>query len=152
MRLLVVLMTFLLFVAIIGFVLTNLDTRVGVTVWKTQYPDLPLFLIVIAAVFAGIVYAGIIGVSEGAHIRLANRRLTREVQRLETELNYLRTQPPPGPRAEPDAVSEARALPEPSRTDEGAGPAVPTAPVYGPGDDDWAGDSDDDTYSGGRAV
>jgi len=84
MRLLVIVLTFLLFVGIVGFVLTNLDTRVPVTVWETQYMDLPLFLLGIIAVFVGICYAGIIGVAEGASIRLANRRLAREVQRSTT--------------------------------------------------------------------
>src|SRR5262245_45624871 len=129
MRLLVIVLTFLLFVGIIGFVLTNLDTRVPVTIWKTQYHDLPLFLLGIVAVVVGICYAGIIGVAEGASIRLANRKLAREVQRLEVELNYLRTQPSSAPRSEPDTVQEAR---EPAAVEEHA-PAdaemVATAPV-----------------------
>ena len=150
MRLLVILMTFLLFVGIIGFVLTNLETRVAVTVWKTQHPDLPLFLVVIVGVFAGIVYAGIIGVAEGAHIRFANRRLAREVQRLETELHYHRTQPHSAPGAEPDVVQEG-AAPSPVETPrEPAEETVATAPVYG-ADEEWTPD-DDDAYSGGRAV
>jgi hypothetical protein len=151
MRLVVIIMTFLLFVGIIGFVITNLDQKVTVTVWSTAYEQIPLFLLVILAVFAGICYAGIIGVAEGAQIRLSNRALLREVSRLETEVNYLRTQPSPAPRPEPDAVLEPegaavvplRAAPPP------AGPPVAAAPVYGT---DWGPDEDDDPYSGGRAV
>lgn len=152
MKILVTMMTFLLFVGIIGFVLTNLDTRVPVTVWKTQYSELPLFLVVIVAVFAGIFFAGIIGVAEGANIRLANRRLGRDALRLEAELNYLRTQPAPGPRPEPDAVQPADpgVAREPAQKAP-AEPTVATAPVYG-GDDEWASDDDEDVYSGGRAV
>lgn len=155
MRLLVILMTFLLFVGFIGFVMTNLDTRVPVTVWKTQYPDLPLFLVVIVAILAGICYAGIIGVAEGASARLANRKLRLEVHRLETELHYARTQPPTGSRPEPDAVhetadsvaAEARARTLPRE------PTVPSAPVYGSEEDgEWSSDDDEDVYSGGRAV
>ncbi len=153
MRLLVILMTFLLFVGILGFVLTNLDTRVPVTVWQTRHPDLPLFLLVIVAVFAGIFYAGIIGVAEGANTRFANRKLLREVQRLETEVNYHRTQPAVGPRDEPDATRESPAS-SPRATDSGTGasaePGVATAPVYANEEDDWS--PDDDAYSGGRAV
>ena len=153
MRLVVIVLTFLLFVGFIGFVLTNLDTRVPVTVWKTQYPDLPLFLVVIVAVFVGVCYAGIIGVAEGANIRRANRRLAREAQRLETELNYLRTQPSSAPRPEPDSVHET---PAPAETKEEAprpaAPPVATAPVYGPDEEGWPSDDDEDVYSGGRAV
>ena len=152
MRLLVIVLTFLLFVGIVGFVLTNLDTRVPVTVWETQYTDLPLFLLGIIAVFVGICYAGIIGVAEGASIRLANRRLAHEVQRLEAELDYLRAQPPPAPRPEPDSVQEA---PEPAPSEEDGGrpvESVATAPVYGPDTEGWVSDDDEDAYSGGRAV
>src|SRR3972149_1516805 len=99
MRLLVIVLTFLLFVGIVGFVLTNLDTRVPVTVWETQYMDLPLFLLGIIAVFVGVCCGGIRGGAGGASTRLANRRLAREVQRLEAELNYLRAQPPSSPRS-----------------------------------------------------
>ena len=147
MRLLVVVLTFLLFVGIIGFVLTNLDSRVSVTFWKTEYTDLPLFLLVILAVFTGVCYAGIIGVAEGAHIRLANRKLLREVQRLDTELNHARTQPPTAPVIEPDATFERVPVLEPKAAEQ---PPV-AAPVYST-EDDWRPDDDDDAYTGGRAV
>jgi len=149
MRLVVIVMTFLLFVGIVGFVITNLDKKVTVTVWTTAYADLPLFMVVILAVFAGICYAGIIGVAEGAQTRLVNRRLFREMQRLETELNYLRTQPPAAPRPEPDAVQEAERPSEPPAAMPAPSPPV-AAPVYGP-EEDWP-DDDDNPYSGGRAV
>jgi len=147
MRLLVVVLTFLLFVGIIGLVLTNLDTRVSLTFWKTEYHDLPLFLIMILAVFAGVVYAGLIGVAEGASIRIANRKLQREVQRLEAELNHARTQPPTignveAPEVLPPVRSEAQAP---------AGPKPAAAPVYS-AEEDWRPDDEDDVYTGGRAV
>jgi hypothetical protein len=142
LRLLVILMTFLLFVGFIGFVMTNLDTRVPVTV-----------LVVIVAILAGICYAGIIGVAEGASARLANRKLRLEVHRLETELHYARQQPPTGSRPEPDAVhetaegaTEARSRTRPKES------TVPTAPVYGSDEDGTWSDDDEDVYSGGRAV
>ena len=153
MRLVVIVMTFLLFVGIIGFVITNLDQKVTVTVWRTAYEELPLFLLVILAVFAGICYAGIIGVAEGTQIRLSNRALLREVARLETEINYLRTQPPPMPRPEPDAVPDAEITPSTrdARPTPPLLPPVAAAPVYGT-EEDWGQDEDDDPYSGGRAV
>jgi uncharacterized integral membrane protein len=146
MRLLVILMTILLFVGILGFVLTNLDTQVGITLWESRYENLPLFVVVILSTLAGIVYAGLIAVAEGAHIRIANRRLRREVQKLETELNYLRTQRTPTPGREPDTIerSPAAESARPSAT-----PPIASAPVYGSGSE---GADPDDPYSGGRAV
>jgi uncharacterized integral membrane protein len=153
MRLLVILLTILLFLNLLGFVLTNLETRVEVTIWKTQHHDVPLFAVVILSVLAGIVYAGTIAVAEGANLRLANHRLQREVRKLETELNYLRTQPVAAPRDEPDAIEELswsdRSRLAEATEDRGAAPA--SAPVYD-AEGVFEDEPGDDTYSGGRAV
>lgn len=139
MRLLVVLLTILLFLNILGFVLTNLETRVSVQVWRTENPGVPLYVVVILSVLAGIVYASIIGLAEGTNLRLANRRLRRDVQKLETELNFLRTQPLGPPRPEPDELGTSipadRAGTRESKGEASFPPA--SAPVYGTGDDDW---------------
>ncbi|HEX5045219.1 MAG TPA: LapA family protein [Candidatus Polarisedimenticolaceae bacterium] len=145
MRLLVIVLTILLFVGFLFFVMDNLDTEVQVRLGKRAYPSVQLFVVVLAAIFVGMVYAGIIAVAEGANARLANRRLAREVGKLETELNYLRTQRPGVPRAEPDKQADT----VPSSAAEVL-PDRASAPVYG-GEGDWTGD-DDDAYSGGRAV
>jgi uncharacterized integral membrane protein len=144
MRLLVIVLTILLFVGFLFFVMDNLDTEVQVRLGKRAYPSVQLFVVVLASIFVGMVYAGIIAVAEGANARLANRRLAREVGKLETELNYLRTQradarPAPEEPADTAPSSAAEALPDRA-----------SAPVYG-GEGDWPGD-DDDAYSGGRAV
>ena len=147
MRLLVILLTILLFLNLLGFVLTNLETRVDVTVWKTQHHNVPLFAVVILAVLAGIVYAGVIAVAEGANVRLVNHRLQREIQKIETELNYLRTQPVTSPRSEPDAIQDLSWKGGSRDADDEARTPPASAPVY-----EAEGDLDDDTYSGGRAV
>jgi hypothetical protein len=75
--------------------------------------------------------------------------LKREVQKVETELNYLRTQPVTSPRSEPDAIQDL-SWKGGSRTadaDDQARTPPASAPVY-----EAEGDLDDDTYSGGRAV
>lgn len=153
MRLLVILLTILLFLNLLGFVLTNLETKVDVTVWKTLHHDVPLFAVVILSVLAGIVYAGVIAVAEGANLRIANHRLRREVQKLETEINYLRTQPIAPPRAEPDSLQEApwapRAGSAETADDAGAPPA--SAPVYD-GESAWEDDRSGNGYTGGRAL
>lgn len=150
MRLLVVLMTLLLLVGYLGFLLTNLDTTVTVIVWQTEHADIPLALIVLVAVVTGIVWASVIALAEGAQIRLTNRRLSKEMRKLDNELNYLRTQPattrpaespPAAPAAEKTSGEHAERRPP-------AGPS--SAPVYSDEDAEW--DDDGDPYSGGRAV
>lgn len=154
MRLLIIVLTLILFVAILGFVLSNLDTRLDLHVLGTVHPAVALYLVVIVAVLVGIVYAGIIAVAEGAHIRLVNRRLSRQIQKLETEIHYLRTQPPVGRSEEPDSLPDAEpAEPaEPQATAESRPPKHrPSAPVYHT-DPGTPVDDDDDFYSGGSAV
>jgi hypothetical protein len=153
MRLLIIVLSILLIVGVLGFVVMNLNARVAVTVWNTPYPEVPLHWIVLGSLLAGILYIGIIAVAEGVSIRLDRRRLARDVQRLEGELNYVRTQPTilPGDGAtrrdeEPVAVEPADEEPPAYAADEDRA-TIPSAPVYGPDDEE-----DDDIYSGGRAV
>jgi hypothetical protein len=155
MRLLIIVLTLVLVVSLLGLALENLGTRADVTMWQTTYRDVPLYLITVLAVVAGIVYAGVIAVAEGAHIRLANRRLAREVRKLETEINFLRTEPPSASRREPDELP-GPTQPVRSRGSEAPGGKAPaSAPVYSREGEDWpaeTGDEDDPTYSGGHAV
>jgi len=153
MRLLVILLTILLFLNLLGFVLTNLETKVDVTVWKTLHRDVPLFAVVILSVLAGIVYAGIIAVAEGANLRIANHRLQRDIQKLETELNYLRTQPISSPRTEPDSIQDASWSPRPrdSEPEDDAGPPPASAPVYDT-ESAWEDERSDNGYTGGRTI
>jgi len=149
MRFLLALVILALLLAILGFSITNLETLTTVTLWETTYHDVPLWSVVFLSALAGIVSVGIIGVVDGALVRLRNRQMARELRRLETELNFLRTQPSAG-RREPD-VSAGAEIGE----DEGefvaaehgdGGNALASAPVYADDTDD------DDPYTGGRAV
>ena len=146
MRLLVIVLTIVLFVGFLFFVMDNLDTEVEVRLGERTYPSVQLFAVVLGSIFVGMVYAGIIAVAEGANARLANRRLARELGKLETELNYLRTQRAEPMPSEPAAAAGAPSLAPPPPVIDRA-----SAPVYGGGEGDWSGD-DDDAYSGGRAV
>jgi uncharacterized integral membrane protein len=146
MRLLVIVLTIVLFVGFLFFVMDNLETDVEVRIGERTYPSVQLFAVVLASILVGILYAGIIAVAEGANARLANRRLQREVGKLETELHYLRTQklrPAPVEPEAPAAPPEEGARPE-------AADDRPSAPVYGSDAADWT--DEDDAYSGGRAV
>ena len=152
MRLLSIVLTLVLLVCFLGFVVTNLDTQIDrVTVWKTVHEDVSLHLVVILSLLAGALWVGIIGIGQGVQAWLVNRRLSREIQKLETELNYLRTQPVTRAATDVDSTDEDE-IPRSSRQAREVredGVPLPSAPVYGPDDDS---DPDDDVYSGGRAV
>ncbi len=143
MRFLIIALILGLFIVIIGFMITNAGVVTDLTLWDRPLADVPLYMVVIISILVGVVTAGVAAVAEGTNIRLANRRLNRQVQKMETEINYLRTQPPVQSRSEPDDIQPAR--PVPGRRKEALDP--PSAPVYGSSDDE-----DDDTYTGGRAV
>jgi hypothetical protein len=134
------------------FVMTNLDSRVSITVGSTEYVDVRTVWVVAVSLIVGFLFTAVIALAEGARTRFENRRMKREVRKLETEINYLRTLPKGKARPEPDALETAKPVepspPEPVASDS----HVPTAPVYGMDEDDFPPDPDDDLYSGGRAV
>ncbi len=146
MRFLLTIVILALLLAILGFSITNLETLTTVTLWETTYRDVPLWSVVFLSALAGIVSVGIIGVVDGALVRLRNRQMARELRRLETELNFLRTQPSAG-RREPDLPADVEIPDEdgefaaPDRGDD----VLVSAPVY-------RSDDEDDPYTGGRAV
>jgi hypothetical protein len=147
MRILLILVILALLLALIGFASTNLETRAPVTLWQTTYQDVPVWSIVFLSVLSGVVGVGIIAVVDGAFVRLKNRQLARELRRLETELNFLRTQPAER-RREPDAPGDVeQGEPAPEHEEAEAGGALASAPVYQAEELD-----DDDPYTGGRAV
>ena len=150
MRLVLILVILALLLAILGFAITNLETRTAVTFWETTYQDVPLWSIVFLSVLSGVVSVGLIAVVDGAFVRLHARRLAREVTRLETELNWLRTQPAVD-RREPDQPEGPETRAEEASGEEAEGIVrsdPPSAPVYQSGETD----DGDDPYSGGRAV
>ncbi|HXV75505.1 MAG TPA: lipopolysaccharide assembly protein LapA domain-containing protein [Candidatus Polarisedimenticolaceae bacterium] len=135
--------------AFLGFLVSNVDTRVPVTLGMTDYEGVPLSVVVVVAIVFTAVLVGIGAVAEGTKDRLENRRLRRELHKLETEINYLRTQPTSAPAAPPSATSTSAGATDADEADHGQ---PPSAPVYGDAEGEWAGDADDDVYSGGRAV
>jgi len=150
MRVVLIAVILALLLALLGFAITNLETRVAVTLWQTTYQDVPVWSIVFLSVLSGVVGVGIIAVVDGAFVRLKNHRMVKELRRLETELDFLRTQPATV-RREPDAPSgeSIDASDEPAEDDEEFARvgSLASAPVYDPEEAD-----DDDPYSGGRAV
>ena len=149
MRLLFPVAIILLALVLIGFGVTNLATYVTINIWATEYPNVPIFYIVAVSVFVGAMFSAIIAVVEGAKIRLDNRKLRRELRKQETEINYLRTQPPASSAPEPDEIEIAEQAAPPTKPSRRH---VPSAPVYEADEDDYPPSSDDDFYTGGRAV
>lgn len=151
MRLLIILL--LLLVGVLYLAVMNPDEHVTIWIWNKAYRDVSLWVVVLASVFAGFALTGILGLIEGAGFRLQNRRLRREIQRLETELNYARTQPASTSATEPDAL-DVSARDRRAREVATGEPERPSAPVYGSvgAADDGADEEDDDAYTGGRAV
>lgn len=153
MRFFFIVVVLLLVVGFIGFTVTNLGSVVSIHLWGNEYPDIPIWQVVIVSIGVGAALIGLLATVEGASIRFENRRLRKEIQKMERELNFLRTTQPSGERrTEPDAIerSSRAALPAAATTVKVSEPA--TMPVYGE-KDDWPPDNDDDdAYSGGRAV
>lgn len=136
MRLVFPLMLILLSLVLVGFLITNPSQRVEVTLGSTQYTDVPLSLVALIAMTVGVAFTAVVALIEGAAIRLTNRRLRREIQRLQTEQSFLRppspaVAPPPG---EPDVYDVADVDPELHAVREESTSARPaSAPVYDPG-------------------
>ena len=146
MRLVIGGLCILLFIGLIWFGVTNAGTKISFQIWNTDFSDFPLSLLVTLSVVLGFLFASVIAFAQNARVRYDNRRLLREMRQAETEIHYLRTQPPPASRPEsagPEAPQSRRAEP-PYRE---ASPA--SAPVYG-AEDEWS-DPEDEIYSGDRA-
>jgi hypothetical protein len=149
MRFLILLLLVVLTILVVGFLLTNDGNRVPeVVLWNTVYTDVPLYWLIVPSVLAGVLIIGIIAVAEGANLRIANRRMRNDIQQMETEINYLRTQPPVGSRSAPKALAEGGG---PGSGEAEDPPSLPSGPVYEADGGEYAGD-DDDIYTGGRAV
>ena len=138
MRLVFPVTLILLGVVLVGFVITNPSERVTITLGNTQYADVPLSMVALIALTVGVAFTAAIALVEGATIRLANRRLRREIQRLETENSFLRTQSPTVSVPEPEsrAVDPNSELPE--YVDGSIETRSASAPVYEPGSIDPA--------------
>ena len=111
MRLVFPVLLILLGLVLVGFLFTNPGERVTVTLVSTSYPDVPLFLVVFVSLVVGVAFTAAVALIEGAGIRLVNRRLRKEIQRLETEATFLRTEPRAPSHSEPEDPAEGPAGP-----------------------------------------
>ncbi len=146
-------LSFALCVGLLIFFFFNQTSVTVATPWAT-YHDAALWKLVLVAVAIGAVFTGTFAVAEGAQTRLVNRRLKRQIHKLETEINYLRTQQPVMPGNDTPAMVQPLA-----RSTKAAGTAEspragepPSRPIYESDTDDASPDPEDDIYTGGRAV
>jgi uncharacterized integral membrane protein len=115
-------------IPLIVFLFLNSEEQVTVNLGTVAYTDVPLWSVVFLAVVVGAVLVALIALVEGAAIRLANRKLRREVHKLETETNFLRTSSareavPPAPETRTETTRAPRDAEAPARTPH-------SAPVY----------------------
>ena len=135
MRLLLLVITIVV-LAFVFFGALNSEERVSINLGMTTYDDVPLYRTVFLAFAVGALFVGIIGLVEGTTLRLANRRLRRDLHKLETEAHFLRTQ---GSGAELETTGITQRKPDdlprrlPASTDA---PKPSSAPIYETGDDD----------------
>jgi len=114
------------------FALTN-DSRVDVTLGGPTYRGVHLTIVVLTSLVVGVIFTGILALIEGASSRLDNHRLRRRLEKLETEMNFLRTQRPTESRVEPDEIEEpVPVLQAVEEDDDWRRGKMPSAPVYDP--------------------
>jgi uncharacterized integral membrane protein len=134
MRLFVPLVLVLL-VAGIVFLATNAEEKVAVNLGTRTYPEVPLGVVAFVSFAIGAGVVALTALVEGATIRLANRRLRKELHQAETEINFLRTQPTAS-RPEPDQTAGLVALGRPADDRDDRPELLPSAPVYDDSEDD----------------
>lgn len=67
-----------------------------------QTPPVPLFVVIMLSVIAGVLMAGLIGMAEQLRLRVRNRQLKNRADRLERELAELKpAENPPAPSERP---------------------------------------------------
>lgn len=115
-------------IPLVAFLVLNDAEQVTIDLGTAVYPEVPVWIVVLLSLATGAGLVGIIAVAEGAAIRLANRKLRRELRALETEVNLLRTEPAGGPAPLVERPAPRAAVPAaPERPAEHR----PSAPVYG---------------------
>jgi uncharacterized integral membrane protein len=135
MRLFVPLVLVLLVAGII-FLATNAEEQVDVNLGTKTYSEVPLGVVVFVSFAIGAGVVAVTALVEGATIRLANRRLRRELRQAETEIHFLRTGPPAASRPEPDQAGPFVVPPLlPAETEEPP-ELLPSAPVYDDSEDE----------------
>ncbi|MCI0568847.1 MAG: lipopolysaccharide assembly protein LapA domain-containing protein [Acidobacteria bacterium] len=86
---LLILMLCLIFFGGLLFLVTQNGSPVDVVVLFASYRQVPLSVVMTLSLLAGIGFTALISFLDGARLRLQNRRLRRQVGRLEVEIQQL---------------------------------------------------------------
>ncbi len=86
---LLILMLCLIFFGVLLFLVTQNGGPVDVVVLFASYRQVPLSVVMTISLLAGIGFTALISFLDGARLRLQNRRLRRQVGRLEIEIQQL---------------------------------------------------------------
>ena len=89
MSLLIAILCIFFFAVVLLLVVLNQGT-VGVNLLFRSYEEVPVRVVMVASLLAGIGFTSFIGIIEGIRLRVRNRSLRRDVTRLETEMERLR--------------------------------------------------------------
>ncbi len=105
MSLVIVLLCILFFGAVLLLVVLNGGTADVHLIFRT-YEQVPVAVVIVVSLLAGIVFTSFISVIDGIRLRVQNRRLRRRVVRLEDEMEGMRhpreeAPAPPAPDQEP---------------------------------------------------
>ena len=76
----------LLFFGTMLLVVTMNGGPVDVNLYFRTYSQVPLSLVMVVSMLAGILFTALLGVLDGIRIRVQNRRLRRQVTRLERQI------------------------------------------------------------------
>ena len=106
MRFVVLVLVVLLLASLATYAVLNLDERVDVSLpWRTLQAQ-PQIYLVLVSLGIGMVFVGILSLLDGTRLRLANRRLRRELETLRPRRPATPVDmPPPVERVAPSVAS-----------------------------------------------
>jgi len=130
MRVIFPLMLIVFGILLVGFIFTNPDQPVSITLAGQSYVT-SLLLVIVASLTIGAFFVGLIALIEGWTIRLANHKARRRIQQLETENSFLRSE-----MRNTDSGGDKPEVSIPAPIVER--PVPSPAPVYDPSDPDLA--------------
>lgn len=104
MRFAALILIIMVFCAALIFTYQNKDQTANLTIGSMTTGQLPVFIIILGAFLAGVVFTSIIGIIEGMKLRLGNTRLRRKIKKLQTEVDALRNLPLTGPGDEDQPI------------------------------------------------
>jgi uncharacterized integral membrane protein len=82
MRFLIAILLVVFLAVLATFAVMNIDERVDVHLPGRDFIGVPQLYLVLGSLLAGIFFVGLLSVIDGTRLRLANRRLRREIARL----------------------------------------------------------------------